>query len=118
MSKVIVYKDPKSAQVCLMKPNLECDLSLSDIAKKDTPFQTPYLIVNESDLPTDLTYIEAWEIDFTSPDGYGLGPHRFFIEKAIKDIRDPRVSDAKKEEATKLIAQMKAEVLTLEGVTL
>lgn len=48
-------------------------LSIEDTAKKDVPAGVPYLIVEDSEIPTDREFRAAWEADFTNPDGYGLG---------------------------------------------
>ena len=52
----------------------ECGLTVETIAKKDVPPGVPYLIINESDLPADPAFLEAWEADFSSPHGHGIGP--------------------------------------------
>ena len=42
------------------------------IAKKDTPHGLHYKIVNESEIPSDRTFRNAWEWDSTvDPDGVG-----------------------------------------------
>ena len=48
-------------------------LPIEQLAQKDVPAGTPYFIVEESDVPSDRTFRDAWEADFTAPDGYGLG---------------------------------------------
>jgi hypothetical protein len=50
-----------------------CDPSFTVdfIAKKDVPTGRPYLIVEATDLPSDFLFFDAWEADFTNPDGYG-----------------------------------------------
>lgn len=53
-------------------------LSLDATAKKDVPAGLPYLIVNDNDLPTDWSTSEAWEVDFSKPDGYGIGAEAWF----------------------------------------
>lgn len=35
------------------------------------PAGVPFLVVDESDVPADRTYREAWEADFSTPDGLG-----------------------------------------------
>jgi len=46
-------------------------LTVEETAKKDVPAGVAYLIVEDSDIPEDRTYREAWTADFTTPDGYG-----------------------------------------------
>jgi hypothetical protein len=51
------------------------------VARKDVPAGTPYKIVNSEDLPQDHTFFNAWEADFSNPDGYGIGPEAWFAEQ-------------------------------------
>jgi hypothetical protein len=157
----------------------DCGMTTEQIAEKDTPYNAPYLICEDSDLPADWSTSHAWECDFSTPHGVGLGAQRYFIREAeakiveIEGRSDPvqaaevpvlsieevqwtegtpeddkpalyaeyvagvtesnkvaqtqyeseltsfyatQSSDLAREQA--LIAQMKAEVLQLEGVTL
>ena len=49
------------------------------MALKDVPAGTPYLIVNPAtDLPPDFDFFEAWEADFSTPDGHGIGADAWF----------------------------------------
>lgn len=50
-----------------------CDpsIAIEFIAKKDVPAGRPYRIVAAADLPSDFTFFDAWEADFTNPDGHG-----------------------------------------------
>jgi hypothetical protein len=57
------------------------ELSIEDVAKKDVPTGLPYKIVEESEIPSDRTFRDAWEADFTSPDGYGIGYDAWFAQK-------------------------------------
>ena len=47
------------------------ELPIEAVAFKDVPPGIPYLFVNDEDIPSDRTYRDAWEADFSSPDGYG-----------------------------------------------
>ena len=40
---------------------------------KDVPEGQPYLVIDEEDIPADRAYRNAWEADFSDPDGYGGG---------------------------------------------
>lgn len=57
--------------VAIIIPNLNCGLTVEQIAAKDVPSGTPYLIVDVADIPADRTFREAWEADFSKPDGRG-----------------------------------------------
>ncbi len=48
-------------------------LSLEETAKRDVPAGLPYKIVPLSDLPPDSAFASAWEMDFSTPDGHGIG---------------------------------------------
>ena len=49
------------------------DENLMILAKQITPKGLPFWIVDESEIPTDRTNREAWELDGSQgePDGYG-----------------------------------------------
>jgi hypothetical protein len=66
--QVILYPNPDSS-VSVIYPTGA--LSVEDTAKKDVPPGLPYLIIEDADLPTDPAYFNAWEGDFSSPDGHG-----------------------------------------------
>lgn len=63
--KVIIY--PIDNSIAVMAPTGA--LSTEATAKKDVPTGVPYFIVEHTDLPTEPQ--ETWEVDFSSPDGYG-----------------------------------------------
>tara|TARA_A200000159_G_C7269263_1_gene316475 strand:- start:483 stop:716 length:234 start_codon:yes stop_codon:yes gene_type:complete len=63
--KVIIYHNPKYDQLSLLWKGKSCELSYEEVAKKDVPKGLPYKIINESELPSDLSFIDAWEDDFT-----------------------------------------------------
>ena len=46
-------------------------LTVEETAAKDVPAGVAYLIVEDSDIPEDRTYREAWTADFSNPDGHG-----------------------------------------------
>ena len=68
MRKVIIY--PKETGIVEIFPTGA--LSLEETALKDVPTGVKYKIIDFSDLPTDLTFRNAWEYDFTTDfDGVG-----------------------------------------------
>jgi hypothetical protein len=81
--KTIVYQK-EGLSVALLYPALGCGLSLNEIARKDVPAGKPYLLVDTSELP-DYTFFDAFEADFSSPDGYGIGADAWFAEQAAKE---------------------------------
>ena len=60
--KKIIYQNDEGG-VAVIVPAPECPLSLEEIAKKDVPTGRPYKIVDVSEIPSDRTFREAWEID-------------------------------------------------------
>ena len=66
MDKVIVYHNTEDDCLDLMWPATNCGLTVEQIAAKDVPKDTKYKILDVSDLPTDLSFIDAWEYDFTN----------------------------------------------------
>jgi len=59
--------------------------TLAQIAEKDCPYNLPYWIVEDSDIPSDRTFRSAWEIDenFGEPTGFG-GESDEFDEELLK----------------------------------
>lgn len=80
MSQRIIYPTDDSG-VAIIIPAPECGLSIEEIARKDVPAGLPYKIVDESAIPTDRTFRNAWEMDFTNPDGIGIGHEAWFAEQ-------------------------------------
>ena len=61
------------------------ELPIEDVCQKDVPAGTPYLIVEDDVLPSDRSFRNAWEADFSNPDGYGIGPDAWFAAKALEE---------------------------------
>jgi hypothetical protein len=69
MKKVIIYPQDNGS-VAMIFPTGE--MSIEQVAKKDTPTGKPYLILDRTDLPNGWNeFFNALEADFTNPDGYG-----------------------------------------------
>lgn len=47
------------------------EVAIEQVALKDVPSGVPYIFVEDSEIPPDRTYREAWVADFSKPDGYG-----------------------------------------------
>ena len=77
MNQRILY--PTDDGVSILIPSGELDIL--EVARKDVPANTPYLIVNTEDIPSDRTFRNAWEADFSNPDGYGIGADAWFAEQ-------------------------------------
>jgi len=61
-------------------------LTVEEVARKDTPKGAPYLFINESDVPTDPVFRNAWTADFSEPHGFGIGHNAWQIEKHQEHI--------------------------------
>ena len=81
MSKII-YPNPNGG-ICVVVPTGE--LPFEDVCQKDVPAGTPYLIVEDDAIPADRAFRNAWEADFSSPDGYGIGADAWFAAKAAAE---------------------------------
>lgn len=73
MTKVILHIENGIDTILITKTKgAEADIDAAhDLAQKIVPTGQPYLIVDEQDLPTDYTFRDAWQADFSNPDGYG-----------------------------------------------
>jgi hypothetical protein len=60
--KRIIYKNPDNS-VSIIVPSDEAlqSMTIEQIALKDVPANTPYKIVDVSDIPSDRTFRNAWE---------------------------------------------------------
>ena len=69
----IIYKN-ESGGVSILHPTDEAlsFMTIDEIAKKDVPTGLPYKIVEDSEVPTDRTFRDAWTVDeATLTDGIG-----------------------------------------------
>ena len=67
----IIY--PNINTVSIITP-LSTDMSdVISIAQKHVPNGLPYNIISSDSLPNDRTFRNAWEFDFSHPDGIGQG---------------------------------------------
>lgn len=80
MTKIIYPNDDNKLSIIF--PATDCGLTVEQIARKDVPAGKPFLIVEDSELPEeDFMFADAWEADFTDPDGYGIGAEAWFAEQ-------------------------------------
>lgn len=73
----------ESGGVAVIVPTGE--LAIEDVAQKDVPAGIPYLIVDADDVPSDRTFRAAWETNFSTPDGYGLGADSYFAAQEASE---------------------------------
>ena len=58
--KRIIYKTEDNG-VAVIIPVLNSGLTIEQIAEKDVPKNTPYMLIDVEDVPTDRTFRDAWE---------------------------------------------------------
>lgn len=58
-------------------------LPIAEVARKDVPAGVPYKVITTDDLPPDRDFRDAWEADFSEPDGYGIGAEAWFAEQEV-----------------------------------
>jgi hypothetical protein len=79
---VIVHPAPPPENgVYVILPCEWSGLPLHEIARKDVPAGLPYIVIDDSELPPG-DYREAWDADFSNPDGQGIGPEAWFAERS------------------------------------
>lgn len=76
MKRIIYPNDDGGVAVVIPSPNTK--YTVEQIALKDVPAGKPYKIIEDTEIPTDRTFREAWEADFSEPEGFGLGSEEFF----------------------------------------
>ena len=86
-NQLIIYPN-NNGSISVLYPALNCGLDVEEIAQKDVPAKAPYLVISANNLPTDHTFFEAFEADFSNPDGYGIGPDAWFAEKAAAEAAE------------------------------
>jgi hypothetical protein len=83
--KIIYVQDDGTVAITFSSPEVIEQYGIEAIALKDVPPGKPFKIVNTSDIPSDLTFWEAWEADMSNPDGNGIGHKAWFAEQAAKE---------------------------------
>ena len=78
-NQLIIYPN-ENGGVALIIPTGE--LTIEDVARKDVPAGKPYLFVKRDQL-SDFDFFEAWEANFSNPDGYGIGSEAWFLERGL-----------------------------------
>jgi len=79
---VILYPNDEGLAI-IVWPALDCGIPLYEIARKDVPAGKPFRIISSDMLPPEEqhVFIDALEADFSTPDGYGIGPEAWFAEQ-------------------------------------
>ena len=61
-TKRIIYKQDDGIAAIIV-PATNCDLTVEQIAKKDVPTGKKYKIVDDSDIPANKNFRDAWIVD-------------------------------------------------------
>lgn len=86
IKKLVVHPNPYGPGIFILHPVLECGLSVTEIARKDVPDGVPFKIINQTDLPSDMNFFGAFEVDFSNPDGYGIGHEKWSQEQENQNV--------------------------------
>jgi len=57
-----IIVDGVNVGVAIMSPSTKCGLTVEQIAQKDVDPNVPYKIVEDSEVPTDRTFRDAWKL--------------------------------------------------------
>ena len=85
MSQVIIFE--RDGAISLLWPSEP--YPIKEVAKKDVPIGTPYLIIDASDVPQDPAFRSAWVVDFSNPDGYGEGYSDVINKMVLEKMGSP-----------------------------
>ena len=78
MQRIIYKNQDNSVGVLIPTQEALSFATIEQIAEKDVPKDLPYKIVQDTDIPQDTTYRDAWEWDNTiEPDGFGGESNEF-----------------------------------------
>ena len=82
---VIVHpQEGDDSVIVILNPSPDRGLTVEEIALKDTPAGVPFKYLTHADVPTDWTFRNAWEVDFSAPDGVGVGHAKWFADRGVK----------------------------------
>lgn len=72
MDQRIIYKTDDGIAIIIPSPEALQTYTIEQIAEKDVPEGLPYKIVDVSEIPSDRTFRNAWDIDESElTDGVG-----------------------------------------------
>jgi hypothetical protein len=80
--RIIYQNDEGGISIIIPAPECLQTYTLEEIAEKDVPAGKPYKIVDVSDIPSDRTFRNAWEIDPSIlTDGVGAESDQFPVRE-------------------------------------
>ena len=86
--KKILYNDEKGLNI--ITPLISLDAKI--IAEKDVPAGVLFLIVEESELPSNRTNRNAWECDINESNAHGIGLTKEEFDKKYPKIKNTSVN--------------------------
>ena len=86
MNRIIYKNTDNSVSVLIPTQDVLDTVGLRAIAEKDVAQDLPYWFASESDIPTDRTARNAWEIDESmgDPNGFGGVSNEFSDEQLLE----------------------------------
>jgi len=60
LGKVVIFPNDETGGIHLFSPAPECELSLNQMIDQVVPSNKPHQILNQSDVPVDHTFFDAW----------------------------------------------------------
>lgn len=69
MDKVIVFPNETGIAIFIPSENI----NVENVVHSVVPEGLPFLFVNKSDIPQDIEFRNAWDADFSQPDGISTG---------------------------------------------
>ncbi|MBE0469607.1 MAG: hypothetical protein IBX55_08905 [Methyloprofundus sp.] len=101
MKNRIIYKTKDNTVAIIIPVEDVLDVvGLAAIAEKDVPQNLPYWFADLSDIPSDRTARDAWEVDETlgEPEGFGGESNEFTDEQLLALYQQGVVGDIPNEE--------------------
>ena len=85
MNRIIYKNQDNSVSVLIPTQEVLDTVGLQAIAEKDVPQDLPYWLVDASEIPSDRSQRNAWEIDESlgTPDGFGGKSNEFTDEQLL-----------------------------------
>ena len=77
MEQFIIYPNDNGS-VSLIVPTGE--LAIDQVALKDVPAGKPYKIIGRDQF-ADFDFFDAWQGDFSAPNGHGIGHDAWFAQQ-------------------------------------
>lgn len=86
MDRIIYKNTDNSISVVIPTEEALKFANIHEIAKKDVPHNLPYWIINQSEIPTEIELMDAWELsnDIGMPHGIGNESSEFSKEIIAK----------------------------------